>query len=84
MSWTAAAALWFGFSLLLKNFTYRWMAIGTLGATVVHLFVIDLARLDPGLRVAAFLGLGVIAVVISLFYTRIQRPISPDGRGDVS
>ncbi len=84
LSWIAVAALWFAFSLLLSNFKYRWMAIGTLGATVVHLFVIDLARLGPGLRIAAFLGLGVIAVVISLFYTRIQRLISGDGREDVS
>jgi hypothetical protein len=84
MSWTAAAALWFGLSLLLRNVKYRWMAIGTLLATVVHLFLMDLARLDPGFRIAAFLGLGVIALAISLFYTRIQRLISKDEAANVS
>jgi uncharacterized membrane protein len=41
--------------------------------TVVYLFLVDLASLDPRYRVAAFLFLGVMAVMISLYYTRIRK-----------
>jgi hypothetical protein len=76
LSWTATAAAYFLLSLLLKNVKYRWMSLFTLVATVLYLFVVDLARLDPKFRVAAFLFLGLMAVAVSLFYTRLRRLMS--------
>jgi hypothetical protein len=73
LSWTATAVAYFLLSLLLKNVKYRWMSLFTLVATVLYLFVVDLARLDPKFRVAAFLFLGLMAVAVSLFYTRLRR-----------
>ena len=84
LSWTAAAAVWFCLSLLLRDIKYRHLALGTLLATVLHLFTIDLGRLDAAFRVAAFLGLGIIAVVISLFYTRIRNLIGKERSGHAS
>jgi uncharacterized membrane protein len=43
--------------------------------TVVYLFLVDLASLDPRFRVAAFMFLGLMAVMISLYYTRIRKPL---------
>jgi hypothetical protein len=73
LSWTVTAVGYFLISLLLKNVKYRWMALFTMMATVLYLFVVDLARLDPRFRVAAFLFLGLMAVSISVFYTRFRR-----------
>jgi uncharacterized membrane protein len=73
LSWTVTAAGYFLISILLKNVKYRWMALFTMMATVLYLFVVDLARLDPRFRVAAFLFLGLMAVSISVFYTRFRR-----------
>jgi uncharacterized membrane protein len=61
--------------MILKNIKYRWMALFTLGITILYLFLVDLGRLDPRFRVAAFLFLGVMALIISLFYSRIRRLI---------
>ncbi len=73
LSWTATAVGYFLLSLLLRNVKYRWMALFTLLATVLHLFTIDLAHLDPRFRVAAFLFLGLMAAALSVFYTRLRR-----------
>lgn len=74
--WTFAAAVYFGLSSVLGNIKYRWIAMGVLLVTVVHLFIVDLGRLGPTYRVIAFLVLGLMSLLISLFYTRIRRLIS--------
>ncbi len=79
LSWTAVAIGYFSFSYLLQNIKYRFMAMGVMLVTVVYLFLVDLARLAPKYRVAAFLFLGLMALVVSLFYTRIRRLI---GKGE--
>jgi uncharacterized membrane protein len=76
LSWTLTAVGYFVMSYILKSKKYRLMATCAMLVTVVYLFVVDLANLDPLFRVAAFLFLGLVAVVISLYYTRIKRPIN--------
>jgi hypothetical protein len=44
--------------------------------TILYLFAVDLARLDPRFRVVAFLFLGLMTVMISLYYTRIRRTLT--------
>ncbi len=73
LSWTVAAAAYFLFSVILRNIKYRWMALFTFLATVIYLFLIDLPRLDPEFRVAAFIFLGLMALGISLFYSKLKR-----------
>lgn len=73
LSWTVAAVCYFVLSLLLRNIKYRWMAIFQLLATVLYLFFVDLARLDPRFRVVAFLFLGLMALGISLSYSKLRR-----------
>jgi hypothetical protein len=72
LSWTATAVAYFLLSYLLRNIKYRVMAISAMLLTVVYLFLVDLAHLDPVFRVATFLFLGLMALVISLFYTRTR------------
>lgn len=75
LTWTVAAIVYFGLSYLLRNIKYRLMAMGVMLAAVIYLFLVDLARLAPQYRVAAFLFLGLMALVISLFYGRIRGMI---------
>lgn len=70
LSWTAAAAAYFVMSQLLRNAKYRYMAIATMLVAIIYLFMVDLSRLDLIYRVVAFLFLGLIALAISLFYSR--------------
>ena len=70
LSWTLAAALYLVMSVVLHNVKYRWMAIFTFIATAVYLFVIDLASLQVGYRVLAFLFLALISLGASVYYTK--------------
>jgi uncharacterized membrane protein len=79
LTWTAAAVAYFVLSIVLSNIKYRWMAISTMFMTVGYLFFVDLARLDAIYRVAAFLFLGVMALLISIFYTRYKRFLGKTG-----
>jgi len=74
LSWTLTGVGYFLLSYLLRSAKYRSMAISAMLLTVVYLFVVDLASLDPRFRVAAFLFLGLMAVMVSLYYTRIRKP----------
>ena len=74
VSWTITAVVYFLLSYLLKSIKYRLMAISAMLVTVLYLFLVDLASLDQRFRVAAFLFLGLIAVLVSLYYTRMRNP----------
>ncbi len=78
-SWLLAAGVYFGASVWLGNRKYRWMAMGTVFATIVYVFVFDLARLAPAYRIVSFLVLGVALVGISLLYGRNRRRIRDAG-----
>jgi len=73
LSWTAAAACYFFLSYLLNNVKYRWMGTLAVIVTVVYLLVVDLPRLSMTYRIIAFLFLGAMTLLISLFYTRIRH-----------
>lgn len=69
-AWLLAAAAYFGVSVWLRNRKYRWMAMGTVLATIVYVFLVDLSRLAPAYRIVSFLVLGVALLTISIFYAR--------------
>lgn len=70
LSWTIMAIIFFIMSLAMKNVKYRYMALGTLIAAAIHLFIVDLARIDIVYRLVAFLFLAIISIMISIYYTR--------------
>ena len=77
LSWTAAAIGFFILSILLHKIKYRWMSILTIIVTGGHLFFIDLAQMEIGYRVIAFLVFAVISLGVSLYYTkRIRKKLS--------
>lgn len=77
-AWTGAAILYFILGLVLKNRKYRWMAIIMLLITAVYLFVVDLAHMEVGYRVIAFLFLAVVLFGTSLYFTKFLRKKKPD------
>jgi uncharacterized membrane protein len=52
----------------------RWLALGLLLLTIAKVFLIDLASLERVYRIASFLALGVILLLVSYLYQRSQRP----------
>ncbi len=73
VSWLAAAGAYFLASALLHNRKYRWMGILTLLATIVYVFLVDLARLELIYRISSTLVLGVVLLVVSVSYARRRR-----------
>ena len=70
LSWVMAAVSYFLLSLLLKNVKYRYMALGTMIAASIFLFLVDLARIELAYRVIALLSLAIISLGLSFYYTK--------------
>jgi len=51
------------------------LGITMLAITIAKVFVVDLTSLEQGYRIAAFVGLGVLVLAISLLYQK-RRPRS--------
>jgi len=72
-SWLGASIVYLVVSAVLHNRKYRVMGIGTILATVVYVFVVDLARLEPAYRIISLLVLGVVLLGVSVAYARQRR-----------
>ncbi|MCD4730494.1 MAG: DUF2339 domain-containing protein [Bacteroidales bacterium] len=70
LSWTVAAVLYFVFSVILKNVKYRYMALATMIAAALFLFIVDLARIGLVYRVIALLFLAIISIGLSFYYAK--------------
>ncbi|MCB2205051.1 DUF2339 domain-containing protein [bacterium] len=68
LSWVAVGAFYYLMSKLLKNFKYRWMALTTLLAAVVHLMVVGTTSFEPTYRIVSFIVLGLVLLAVSLWY----------------
>ena len=69
LSWTLGAVVYFLVSLLLKNPKYRYMALGSMIAAALYLFIHDLAHIELVYRIIALLFLAIISISISFYYT---------------
>jgi len=72
LSWIGVTLFYFLLSIILDNKKYRWMALLTLLMTVIYILIIGIVKLDPVLRIASFLVLGIALMAISVIYTRLK------------
>lgn len=72
LSWIGVTLSYFLMSIILNNKKYRWMALLTLLMTVIYILIIGIVKLDPVLRIASFLVLGIALLAISVIYTRMK------------
>jgi len=70
IAWGLFALLLLVIGILRKTPAARYSAIGLLSATLLKLFLHDLARLGPLYRIGAFIGVAVIAMLASFAYQR--------------
>lgn len=52
----------------------RWAGLGLFGVALAKAFAVDVWSLDPGLRVLAFVGLGLALVLAAFAYARFLGP----------
>lgn len=72
------AFMWYGMRARLR--TMRIIALSLFALTLVKLFLFDLGSLSDGGRVAAFIFLGVLLLIISFMYQRIKGLFVDDAR----
>lgn len=79
LSWTGVAIIFLALSIGLKNIKYRWMGFMTLLFTGGHLLFVDMAKMDTGYKVIAFLVFAAITIGLTLYYTKwIKKKSSPE------
>ncbi len=60
----------------------RLIGLAALGLVLVKLYLVDIFELNQGLKIVAFLGLGVILVVTSYVYSRYKDKIAKIWKDD--
>jgi membrane protein implicated in regulation of membrane protease activity len=82
VSWLLIAGIYFGLSIILNNFKYRWMAMANLLASAFHLVLGDLAKIELVYRILAFLLFAIISIFISTYYVKKLKNKAADVKDD--
>ncbi|POY37420.1 DUF2339 domain-containing protein [Solitalea longa] len=82
---TGYAILWGVFAFILIHLGMHWksknvriISLSVFAVTLIKLFVFDLRGLSEGGKIAAFLSLGALLLVISFMYQRLKRILLSD------
>ncbi|MCC7435397.1 MAG: DUF2339 domain-containing protein [Methanoregulaceae archaeon] len=73
VSWTVYGALILAIGFALKSSGPRLFALGLFGLTVAKVLIVDLAALDPVIRIAALMLLGAVMIGAGYAYVRLLR-----------
>jgi hypothetical protein len=76
--WSALGLIGFASGLRLHRAEVRLSGLGLLGLATAKVFLVDLAALDVAYRVLSLVALGVLLLVSSLVYARMQHPHPPN------
>lgn len=68
--------MWYGMRMRLR--TMRVIALSLFGLTLLKLFLFDLGDLSEGGRVAAFIVLGILLLVVSFMYQKLKLLLQAD------
>jgi uncharacterized membrane protein len=70
--------IWLGMSNRFKPL--RIIALTVFGITLVKLFAFDIQNISPGGKIAAFILLGVLLLIVSFMYQRLKKIIIDDAQ----
>lgn len=76
--WGLCAFAFMYLGLSRKNRAYRILSLALFALTLLKLFLYDIRGISEGGRIAAFIILGVLLLVISFMYQRIKRLLLVD------
>lgn len=83
LAWVGLALVYYVLNLVVQNRKYRWMGHATLLLTTTYLVIVGTRRFEPFYRIASFLVLGTVLLLVSLSFTRwrarqrAKRPAEP-------
>ena len=73
--WGVCGFVFMYVGLIKRNRQYRILSLSLFALTLLKLFFYDLQGISEGGRIAAFISLGVLLLIISFMYQRIKRLI---------
>lgn len=82
VAWVAIAVTYYVMNLVVRSPKYRWMGHLTLLATALYMIVVGIFQLAPAYRIASFLLVGTVLLVVSLIFTLVRarrREAAEDG-----
>jgi len=82
VSWVGLAVAYYLMNLVVRSPKYRWMGHLTLLGTAIYVIVIGIFQLAPAYRIASFLVLGTVLLVVSLIFTQVRSRKRRAGRGE--
>jgi uncharacterized membrane protein len=60
--------------------TYRIISLVVFSVTLLKLFIVDVTRMSEGGKIAAFISLGVLLLIISFMYQKLKKIIIEDDK----
>jgi len=72
LSWGGIAFILFIIGFVSKDKYFRYAALAMMTATVIRVISIDLSKLEVIYRILAFVGLGIILLAVSFFYSKLS------------
>ncbi len=72
VSWVLLAVTYYVMNLVVRSPKYRWMGHLTLLLTAFYMIVIGIFQLAPAYRIASFLLLGTVLLIVSLIFTMVR------------
>jgi uncharacterized membrane protein len=76
--WGLSSFIFMWYGMRTRQRTVRIIALSLFGLTLVKLFVIDVWDLSEGGRVAAFICLGILLLVVSFMYNKLKGLLLED------
>lgn len=72
VSWVLLAVTYYVMNLVVRSPKYRWMGHLTLLLTAFYMIVVGIFQLAPAYRIASFLVLGTVLLIVSLIFTMVR------------
>ncbi len=72
VAWVGIAVAYYLMNLVVRSPKYRWMGHLTLLLTALYMIVVGIFQLAPAYRIASFLVLGSVLLVVSLVFTMVR------------
>jgi len=70
-AWSVYALVVFSLGVILRERTYRWIALGVLALAIGRVFLFDVWQFDTVWRIVSFLVLGAVLLALGFLYNRL-------------
>lgn len=71
--WAVYAGILIGLGFLYRYRPIRYLGMGILGLLMLKVFLLDRAALERGYRIASFVGVGFLLLLVSILYQRERK-----------